>query len=172
MSATGDRLYVDIDDTILGRMFRDTFLDLRPGVMTQLTVLSRLFDLYWLTCWPWENERSGMCLKNLLTNLYGYKLIEKTTYMKWTYPGDKVGSVLDPANPQNFWWLEDQLDRDTIAKLTVAGKLDRYIHVDSVGPWAFMDSCLELFKRANVDKQMIKSVGGRIQLFQKECYLP
>ena len=167
------RLYIDIDDTIFGRYHRDSFLELRPGVIGQLRVLAKLFDCYWLTCWPWENPPSNMDVHTLLRILYAQDLTKDMKYMRWkgADPDGKAGAVLDPTQPQDFWWLEDKLGREELAALERAGKLDRYIEVDSVGPWKFADACLELFKRAGIDHENLMKAGGRIKFFRKEDFL-
>ena len=170
MKKTKARLYIDIDDTILGRYLPCTFLELRPGVIGQLGVLSRLFDCRWLTCWPWENEK-GQDIKSLLRALYAHDLINEIPYQKWGYPGGKSAAVLQPYQPTDFWWLEDQLGKDELADLEKAGRLDRYVHVSSRGAWAFADSCLTLFKKTGITAQDIASRGGHIRMFQKERYL-
>jgi len=107
------RLYIDIDDTIMGRYRQHTFLELRPGVISQLRVLAKLFDCYWLTCWPWENPPSNMDIQTLLRVLYAHDLVKDIKYMNWGHgdPDEKAGAVLKPGEPQDFWWLEDQLGR-------------------------------------------------------------
>ncbi len=170
MKKTKPRLYIDIDDTIMGRYYPSTFLELRPGVIGQLGVLSKLFDCRWLTCWPWENEK-GQDIKSLLRVLYAHDLINGIPYQRWTYPGGKTGAVLAPGQPTDFWWLEDMLSKDELADLGKAGKLDRYVHVSSRGAWGFADSCLDLFNRAGVTEEMIRSRGGLIRMFQKDRFL-
>jgi hypothetical protein len=166
------RLYIDIDDTIIGRYYPTTFLELRPGVMGQLKVLSKLFDCRWLTCWPWVDPKSNMDIKTLLRVLYSHDLVAVIPPQKWSYEtGGKSGAVLAPGQPTDFWWLEDQLPKDELADLQHAWKLDRYIHVSSRGAWAFADACLELFKRAGVTEEDIKKADGEMRFFQKERYL-
>ncbi len=166
------RLYIDVDDTIFGRYQRGTFLELRPGVISQLRVLAKLFDAYWLTCWPWENPPSNMDVKTLLQVLYAHDLTTEMKYMRWkgADPDGKAGAVLDPQQPQDFWWLEDRLGREELAALERAGKLDRYIEVDSLGPWKFADACLELFKRTKINHENLMKAGGSFKLFRKEDF--
>ncbi len=48
-------LYIDIDDTIIAQILPGSGFDLRPCVMTQLTVLGRMYDCCWLTSWPYND---------------------------------------------------------------------------------------------------------------------
>jgi hypothetical protein len=166
------RLYIDIDDTILARYLPTTFLEPRPAIVSQLRTLSRLFRCYWLTCWPW-NQGRGMDIKSLMHSFYAVDLLKDIQYMEWNigHPDRKAGAVLGPAVPQDFWWLEDRLDREELAALQQAGKADRYVEVDSLGPWGFADACLELFRRAGTTENDVKRVGGSMRLFRKEEFL-
>ncbi len=170
MKKTKPRLYIDIDYTIMGRYYPKTFLELRPGVIGQLRLLSKLFDCRWLTCWPWENEK-GADIKSLLRVLYASDLINDIPPQTWSYPGGKSGAVLAPGQPTDFWWLEDQLSKDELADLEKAGKLGRYVHVSSRGAFAFADACIDLFGRCGIGGQDIKAKGGQMRMFQKERFL-
>ena len=167
-------LYIDIDDTIIARYFQDTSYDLRPGVISQLRILSSLFDCRWLTCWPWSNPDGRIDIQTLLRSVYALDLIKGIRCQKWGYghPFRKAGAVLAKGQPKDFWWLEDALDSEERHALNDAGKLDRYIEVNSHGPWGFADACLELFKRAKVTERAIEKAGGKLRLFRKENFLP
>ena len=166
------RLYIDVDDTIMGKYFPFTFLELRPGIMAQLRILAKLFHVYWLTCWPWENE-SGMDIQTLLRVNYGHDLVRDTQPMRWTYdhPARKAHAILEPTLPQDWWWLEDRLEHGEWKAIEAAGKADRYIEVKALGPWAFADACLELFKRAGIGHQELLRAGGSFKFFRKEDFL-
>jgi len=166
------RLYIDIDDTILAKYLPTTFLEPRPAIVSQLRTLSRLFYCYWLTCWPWNQDR-GADVKSLMRSFYAVDLLKDIQYMGWSlgHPDRKVGAVLDPMVPQDFWWLEDRLDHEELAALQRTGKAGRYVEVDSLGPWGFADACLELFRRAGITENDVKRVGGSMRLFRKEEFL-
>jgi len=97
------RLYIDIDDTILARYLPTTFLEPRPAIVSQLRTLSRLFYCYWLTCWPWNQDR-GADVKSLMRSFYAVDLLKDIQYMGWSlgHPDRKAGAVLDPMVPQDF----------------------------------------------------------------------
>jgi hypothetical protein len=154
------------------RYLPETFLEPRPAIVSQLRVLSRLFYCYWLTCWPWNHDR-GADVKSLMRSLYAIDLLKDIQYMRWEagHPDRKAGAVLDPVMPQDFWWLEDRLDKEELAALQRAGRADRYVEVDSLGPWGFADACLELFRRARITEADVKRVGGSMRLFRKEEFL-
>ena len=83
------RLYIDVDQTIIARYFPDTSLELRPGAISQLRVLSKLFDCRWLTCWPWDNPEVWD-IQTLLRSVYARDLIDGIRYQKWGV-GSPVG---------------------------------------------------------------------------------
>ena len=66
-------LYIDIDDTIIAQVLPGAGFDLRPCVMTQLTVLSKVYDCCWLTSWPyaisWELDSQGVPTLVVLENI-------------------------------------------------------------------------------------------------------
>ena len=107
-----------------------------------------------------------------MRSLYAIDLLKDIQYMRWEagHPDRKAGAVLDPVMPQDFWWLEDRLDKEELAALQRAGRAGRYIEVDSLGPWGFADACLELFKRAEITNSMIEEVGGDPRIFRMESY--
>lgn len=160
-------LYLDVDDTIIAKCHKASGFDLRPGVITQLRVLSRLFKVRWLTCW----ERRPVF--QLIKLLYGGRINLDLTYANWGHgdPQRKAGYVLDPNAPANWWWLEDPLCHEELKALEDAGKLDRYIRVEPYGNWAFLDGINELFRRAGIGETEIRGVGGKPEWFQKEAIL-
>jgi hypothetical protein len=167
LATNKSRLYLDVDDTIIAVCHKGSGFDLRPGVLTQLQILTRLYDCVWLTCWPRTNVYA------LIKALYGSSINSKMTYANWdhSHPWRKAGYVLDPSKPQNFWWLEDPLCKEELDALHVQDKMNRYVRVEPFGPWAFLDSVNELFKRTGVDDQKIKRVGGNPDWFKKETIL-
>ena len=140
---------------------------MRPGVLTQLRVLSKLFDCVWLTCWPREG------IFELVRILYGSSINKDLRYADWGHghPQRKAGYVLDPSHNQNFWWLEDPLCQEEMRALEEAGKLRRFVRVEPFGYWAFLDAVNELFRRTGTDANDIKRVGGKPEWFQKEAIL-
>lgn len=160
-------LYLDVDDTIIANCHKGAGFDLRPGVITQLRVLSRLFKVRWLTCW----ERRPVF--QLVKLLYGGRINPDLTYANWGHghPSRKAGYVLDPNSPPNWWWLEDPLCREELKALHDADKLDRYIRVEPYGNWAFLDGINELFRRAGIGEEDIKKVGGKLEWFNRESIL-
>lgn len=160
-------LYIDVDDTIIANCHDGSGLDLRPGVLTQLRIASRLFDCVWLTMWPRKD------IFYLIKSLYGVYVNKNMTYAEWEthppHPWRKAGYVLDPKHDQNFWWLEDPLMPEEIHALRDHDKLDRYVRVEAYGQWAFLDSLNEVFRRAGVDANEIKRVGGKPEWFDKEA---
>jgi hypothetical protein len=161
------RLYLDVDDTIIANCHSGSGFDLRPGVLTQIRVLTKLYDCVWLTMWPRKN------IYELIKALYGSYINSRMTYADWDeyHPQRKAGYVLDAKQPQNFWWLEDPLCPEELQALTGANKLDRYIRVEAYGNWAFLDSLNELFRRTGVDANEIKRVGGKPEWFDKEAIM-
>jgi hypothetical protein len=160
-------LYIDVDDTLIANCCKGSGFDMRPGALTQLRVLSRLFNCVWLTCWPRER------IFELIRLLYGAKINKDLSYADWGHghPQRKAGYVLDPKRDQNFWWLEDPLCREEMKALSEAGKLDRYVRVEPFGQWAFLDAVHELFRRTGMGNDDIKRVGGKPEWFDKEAIL-
>jgi hypothetical protein len=67
--------------------------------------------------------------------------------------------------------LENPLSDVERDALIAAGKLDRYIPVEPIGPWGFLDAVHELFRRTGKSAADIKRFGGRPEWFQKqECF--
>lgn len=160
------RLYIDVDDTIIAQSFRGntgigTGYDMRPGVMTQLSYLARLFDCFWLT--HWSHDR----LHNLLHLVYADRLMSVIQYCHWREVdlSNKVPAVL--AGPTDFYWLEDPLSTGNMTKLSLAGLEDRYIPVESVGPWGFIRAVHILFDKAGITENDIKRVGAHASMFKE-----
>lgn len=162
-----DTLYIDVDDTIIANYHRGSGYDFRPGVMTQLRALSKLFDCVWLTCWSRER------IFELMRLMYGGRLNRDFKYADWGHgdPARKASYVLDPAMPENFWWLEDPLCREEMKALHEAGKLDRYVRVEPYGQWSFLDAVNELFRRKGITDNDIKRVECKPEWFQKDAIL-
>jgi hypothetical protein len=136
-------------------------MELRPGVVNQLTVLSRLFDAYWLTHWE-ENA-----VNSLWALLYASLSLQDIGYCHWQkYDAkDKVFAVLD-IDP-DFYWLEDPFSTGDLKKLHKAGLSDRYIEVEPKGMWGFTRACNELLVRAGTTEEQLKKAGGKWSLFEE-----
>jgi hypothetical protein len=92
-------LYIDIDDTIIAQVLPGSGFDLRPCVMTHLTVLGRMFDCCWLTSWPYVDlamPGSGTSIATLMRSLNGTRINETFRYADWDrdHPDGKAGFVL------------------------------------------------------------------------------
>ncbi len=156
-------LYIDVDDTILAENWRGSGFDLRPWVMTQIRVLSQLFDLRWLTCWGEDK------LKELFQRLNCGRYWQETTYCEWFHrsdanKADKLEAVLD--GPPNWYWLEDPLCKDDVERLKFLGQKDRYISVSPTGPWGFTEACQKLFFLVGVTDKDIFAVDGHPDWFK------
>ena len=165
-------LYLDIDDTIIAQVLPGSGFDLRPCVITQLTVLGRLFDCCWLTSWPYSpgtTTESAMCVQTLMRALYGHRINETFRYAEWDrdHPDGKAGFVLQPDQPPDWYWLEDPLLKGERDALAAAGKLDRYIAVDPQGPWGFLDAVNVLFPRTGITVEELQRAGARPEWFDR-----
>src|SRR3569833_3662821 len=79
-------LYIDIDDTIIAEVLPGSGRDLRPCVISHLTVLGQLYDCCWLTSWPYSPAAagtSGMCVQTLMRTLYAHRINETFRYANW-----------------------------------------------------------------------------------------
>jgi len=98
------RLYIDIDDTILARYLPTTFLEPRPAIVSQLRTLSHLFYCYWLTCWPWNQDR-GADVKSLMRSGASDEeiaaLIRRNLAGKWE--GHEINSAKFVAPPRPMY---------------------------------------------------------------------
>jgi len=167
-------LYLDIDDTILAQVLPGSGFDLRPCVITQLTVLGGLFDCCWLTSWPWtpaDAPESGMCVQTLMRSVYGHRINETFRYARWdhNHPDGKAGFVLSPDQPSNWYWLEDLLPKGERDALDAAGKLDQYIAVEPQGPWGFLDAVNEVFRRTGIHSDELRLAGARPEWFDRSA---
>jgi hypothetical protein len=170
-------LYVDIDDTIIAQVLPGSGFDLRPCVVTHLTVLGRLFDCCWLTSWPYSTAdapESGMCVQSLMRSLYGHRINETFRYARWDrdHPDGKAGYVLHPDQPEDWYWLEDPIPRGEREALTIAGKIDRYIDVDPLGPWGFLNAVNQLFQLTRLRADDLIRVGARPEWFDLSTFQP
>jgi hypothetical protein len=169
-------LYIDIDDTIIAQVLPGSGFDLRPCVMTHLTVLGRMFDCCWLTSWPYVDlamPGSGTSIATLMRSLYGTRINETFRYADWDrdHPDGKAGFVLHSEAPEDWYWLEDPILKGEEDALTAAGKLDRYISVEPTGPWGFLDAVNELFRRTRKSGADIRHCGGRTEWFDRSTFL-
>jgi hypothetical protein len=156
-------VFIDVDDTIIARIWDDSGFDLRPNVMTQLRVLKELYNVRWLTCWGPEP------LKKLIDNLYGQDIWRDTEYCAWmtrlsSGKNEKVDAVLE--GPEDWYWLEDPLYGDDLLRLREAGLEHRYIRVEPRGQWGFADACKKLFALTNVDAKRLIDVGAKMEWFE------
>jgi hypothetical protein len=165
-------VYIDIDDTILAQVLPRSGFDLRPCVVTHLTVLGRLYDCCWLTSWPYapgDAPESGMCVQTLMRSVYGHRISETFRYAAWDreHPDGKAGFVLRRDAPAEWFWLEDPIPRGEREALKAAGQLYRYIPVDPQGPWGFLDAVTELFARTGVTRAHLEDAGARPEWFDR-----
>lgn len=167
-------VYIDIDDTIIAENLPGSVRDLRPFVITQLTALGQLYDCCWLTTWPYslaDAAPDGMCVQTLMHALYAHRINESFRYANWDHdhPDGKAGFVLAPSEPEDWYWLEDPIPIGERDALAAAGKLDRYIPVDPVGPWGFLDAVNELFLRTEITRADLDRVGARPEWFDRSA---
>jgi hypothetical protein len=167
-------LYIDIDDTLIAQVLPGSGYDLRPCVITQLTVLGRMYDCCWLTSWPYKVPDSGVSVATLIHSLYGTGINENFRYADWDrdHPDGKAGFVLRADAPhedalEDWYWLEDPIPKGEQAALAAAGKLDRYIPVDPTGAWGFLDAVNELFRRTGKTAADIRHANGRPEWFDR-----
>ena len=166
-------LYIDIDDTIIAQVLPGAGLDLRPCVITQLTVLGRMYDCCWLTTWPYAEEAApatAFSIVMLMRCLYAARINETFRYADWDreHPDGKAGYVLRGGAPEDWYWLEDPIMKGEEAALVSAGKLDRYIPVEPHGAWGFVDAVSELFRRSGTTAADVRNVGGRPEWFDRD----
>ena len=163
-------LYIDIDDTIIAQVLPGSGFDLRPCVITHLTVLGQLFDCCWLTSWPYapgDSEDSGMCIQTLMRSVYGHRVNQSFRYAAWDHdhPDGKAGFVLHAGQPRDWYWLEDLIPKGELDALDAAGKLDRYIPVEPQGPWGFLDAVNKLFRSTRITADDLIRIGARPEWF-------
>lgn len=154
-----DRLYIDVDDTLIAEFFKGSGYDLRPGVVTQLAVLGKLFDCMWLT------HRSQEDLERTFDGLFAERMLKKFGYARWkeTDGTGKANYVL--GQTKDFYWLEDPLSTGDMHPIKDAGLSDRYIPVDPKGPWGFTEALFRLFAKASIGEKEIAAAGGKIGWF-------
>lgn len=164
-------LYLDVDDTIIAQILPGSGFDLRPCVITHLTVLGRLYDCCWLTSWPDSpTAESGMCVQTLMRSLYGHRINETFRYADWDrdHPDGKAGFVLRRDQPADWYWLEDPIPKAERETLAAAGQLDRYISVEPQGPWGFLDAVNDLFRRTGITIDALRNAGARPEWFDRD----
>jgi hypothetical protein len=164
-------LYIDIDDTLIAQVLPGSGFDLRPCVITQLTVLGRMYDCCWLTSWPYTDTApgSGVSISTLMRGLYGNGINESFRYAEWDrdHPDGKAGFVLRNEAYEDWYWLEDPIPNGEEEALAAAGKLDRYISVDPTGAWGFLDAVNELFRRTGKAAADLRHANGRPEWFDR-----
>jgi len=168
-------LYIDIDDTIIAQILPGSGFDLRPCVMTQLTVLSRMYDCCWLTSWPYtepkrpKSREDRMSIVTLMRCLYGSEINKTFRCAEWDrdHENGKAEFVLREGAPRDWYWIENSLFKYEYEALTTAGMLDRYICVEPQGPWGFLNALIELFRRSGRSANDIKRVGGMPEWFDR-----
>lgn len=155
------RLYIDVDDTLLARSVPNGGFDLRPAVMSQLSVLSRIFECFWLT------HRTQPDLLNFMDSLFRRNLYSRIQYMHWREINkkDKAPAVINAGG--DFFWLEDPLSTGSLKELEDAGMMDRYISVEPTGPWGFVRALRVLFEKASITPEDIKDASGSMSLFKE-----
>jgi len=165
-------LYIDIDDTIIAQVLPGSGFDLRPCVITQLTVLGRIYDCCWLTSWPYIDSAApgtGASVAALMRCLYAARINEVFRYADWDrdHPNGKAGFVLGEQAPEDWFWLEDPILKGERDALAAAGQLDRYISVEPIGLWGFLDAVNELFLLTGKTSADIRHAGGRPEWFNR-----
>ena len=165
-------LYIDVDDTIIAQVLPGSGFDLRPCVITHLTILSRMYDCCWLTSWPHIDPAStgtSVSISTLIRCLYGAAINQNFRYAEWDHdhPDGKAGFVLGADAPEDWYWLEDPIPPGERDALVRAGKLDRYISVEPTGAWAFLDAVNDLFRITGKTAADIREAGGRLEWFDR-----
>jgi hypothetical protein len=165
-------LYIDIDDTLIAQVLPGSGFDLRPCIITQLTVLGRMYDCSWLTSWPYIDTTApgaGVSVATLMRSLYGASINETFRYADWdrNHLDGKAGFVLRKDAPEDWYWLEDPIPKGEEAALAAAGKLDRYIPVEPTGAWGFLDAVNELFHRTSKTPADLRHANARPEWFDR-----
>ena len=168
-------VYIDIDDTIFAQVLPGSIFDLRPCVITHLSVLGRLFDCCWLTSWPnllGPGPGIEMCVQTLMRSFYGHRVNETFRYADWDrdHEDGKAAFVLRSDQPADWYWIEDLLPKGELDALSAAGKLDRYLPVEPQGPWGFLDAVNELFRHTRVTADDLRNVGARPEWFDRSAF--
>jgi hypothetical protein len=168
-------LYIDIDDTIIATILPGAGPDLRPAVMTQLRLLGRMYDCFWLTVWPYtspkhlRSKEDLMSIVALMGCLYGSEINETFRCADWDrdHEQGKAEFVLRDGSPVDWYWIENPLFKAEREALAADGKLDRYICAEPVGPWGFLNAVNELFRRSGKSADDIERAGGRPEWFDR-----
>ena len=85
--------------------------------ITQLTVLSRMYDCCWLTSWPYaepkrpKSVRDRMSIVTMMTCLYGTDINERFRCAEWdrNHEQGKAEFVLREGAPKDWYWIENPL---------------------------------------------------------------
>ena len=152
-------LFLDVDDTILAECLPGAGFDLRPGVVTQISVLTKLFDCHWLT------HRKKKDLDTLWELLFADQLVRNVSYANWRTIDEHNKAPYVLNGNRNFYWTEDPLSTGSLKGLQEAGLMDRYIPVEPKGLWGFTRSLRVLFERAGIKDSHIKKVNGNPKWF-------
>jgi hypothetical protein len=136
-----------------------------------------MYDCCWLTSWPYTDSATpgtGISVATLIRSLYGASINQAFRYADWDrdHPDGKAGFVLRSDSPEDWYWLEDPLPRGEQDALARAGKLDRYIPVEPVGAWAFLDAVNELFRRTGKSATDIRHAGAHPEWFNRDALAP
>lgn len=154
------RLYIDVDDTLISRFMEHSKFELRPGIITQISALTKLFDCYWLTHWDSES------LRTLWQLLYSPALEKDVKYAYWrTTGGSKAAYVL--AKTHEFYWLEDPLSTGDLSELKDSNLIDRYIPIQPVGLWGFTRGVRVLFEKAGITEENLEEIGASPEWFKE-----
>jgi hypothetical protein len=169
-------LYIDIDDTIIAQVLPDSGRELRPCVITHLTVLGQIFDCCWLTLWPYspaDAPASGMCVQTLMRSVYGQRINDTFRFADWDHEHSdgKAGFVLRADQPEDWYWLEDPIPQGEQDALKAAGRLDHYIPVDPQGPWGFLDAVNDVFLRTGITCAAFDRIGALPEWFNRSVLL-
>jgi hypothetical protein len=111
-----------------------------------------------------------MSVVTLMRCLYGTEINASFGHAEWSrnHPQRKADYVLRAGAPEDWYLLENPLSDVERDALIAAGKLDRYIPVEPIGPWGFLGAVHELFRRTGKLAADIKRFGGRPEWFQKK----
>lgn len=154
------KLFIDVDDTILAQCLGHSY-DLRPAVITQLSILSQLFNCYWATHW---NKAD---LYSMLASVSANHKVFNIHYLDWRKvdPTNKAPGIVGEGS--DFYWLEDPLSTGSLELLEQKDLLDQYIPVEPHGLWGFTRACQSLFNKAAISDSEIKKAGGQPSWFKE-----
>ena len=167
-------LYIDIDDTIIAQVLPGSGFDLRPCVITHLTVLGRMYDCCWLTSWPYIDTTApgaGVSVATLMRSLYGASINETFRYADWDrdHPDGKAGFVLRHDAPKIGTGSKIQSPK--------AKKPPSLQPANSIATspsnlpvaWGFLDAVNELFDRTSKTSADLQQAGGRPEWFDRNA---